>query len=267
MQDTWQTRQLNRKPEILALLESDPLYAAYAIGDLEPGMFEQCAWAGAERDGRLQALVLHFRGLEPPALFLMGPSDGLRATLKLELCPQRVYLTCREEHLALSREFYYWDEIIPMWRMALQPQRFRPVAGDCIRLTPDHIDNLQELYAHGGADAFHFYQLQQGVFHGLALGGQLVAAAGTHLVSPTYSIAAVGNVFTHPDHRGHGYGTQATSAVVRELLERGIRSIVLNVSQDNEIAVHLYERLGFERYCPFFEGRADSRKSGCAGPC
>ena len=58
MQGSWQTRQLNRKPEILALLESDRLYAAYAIGDLEPGLFEQCAWAGAEREGRLQALAL-----------------------------------------------------------------------------------------------------------------------------------------------------------------------------------------------------------------
>jgi predicted GNAT family acetyltransferase len=85
---------------------------------------------------------------------------------------------------------------------------------------------------------------------------QLVAVAGTHLVSPTYNVAAVGNVFTHPNYRGRGFGTATTSAVVDELLESGIRDIVLNVSRGNAIAVRLYERLGFERYCPFLEGPA-----------
>jgi predicted GNAT family acetyltransferase len=86
----------------------------------------------------------------------------------------------------------------------------------------------------------------------------LVAAAGTHLVSATYGVAAVGNVFTHPDHRGQGYGTVTTSAVVAELLRRGIRDVILNVGQDNAGAIGIYERLGFERYCPFLEGPAQS---------
>ncbi len=47
-----------------------------------------------------------------------------------------------------------------------------------------------------------------------------------------------------------------TGAVVAELLQRGIETIVLNVSQDNAIAIALYERLGFRRVCPFFEGPA-----------
>jgi ribosomal protein S18 acetylase RimI-like enzyme len=260
MPEVWRTRQLNDKAEILAFLQRDPLYAAYAIGDLEPGMFELCTWAGAERDGRLQALVLHFRGMQPPALLLIGDSDGLRATLEQALYPRRVYLTFRSEHLSVSRELYQWDEVMPMWRMVLQPRRFRPVAGECMRLTPADIEDLRALYAHGGADAFQFYQLQQGVFCGLAVGGQLVAAAGTHLVSPSYGVAAVGNVFTHPAHRGHGHGAQVTSAVVCALLGQGIDDIVLNVHQDNIVAVHLYEKLGFERYCPFFEGLARARE-------
>ena len=75
-------------------------------------------------------------------------------------------------------------------------------------------------------------------------------------MSPTYNLAAVGNIYTHPDFRGNGYGTQTTSAVVSELIRQGIEDIVLNVEQDNLLANHLYERLGFERYCPFYEGPA-----------
>jgi len=257
----WKASELTDRSQILAYLQTDRLYAAYAIGDLEPGMFEQSTWAGAEQKGRLQALVLHFRGLRLPALFLMGDLDGLRTILKHVLCPEMVYLTCRPEHLAMTRGFYVWDETMPMWRMVLQPTRFRPVKGDCLRLGPMHSQQLTELYTLGGGSAFGPAQMQQGVFYGVLLDGCLVAAAGTHVVSLTYGVAAVGSVFTHPDYRGRGYGTVTTSAVVAELLQRGIRDIVLNVSQDNAVAIRIYERLGFERYCPFLEGPAFAQKA------
>ena len=171
----------------------------------------------------------------------------------------KVYLTCLAGHLPMIRRFYDWDEMIPMWRMVLQPASFRPVPGDCLRLMPGHTGQLTELFALGGGDAFNAAQLEQGVFYGILAEGQLVATAGTHLVSPTYSVAAVGNVFTHPDHRGQGYATVTTSGVVAELLKLGIRDIVLNVSQANADAIRIYERLGFERCCPFLEGVASAK--------
>jgi predicted GNAT family acetyltransferase len=144
-----------------------------------------------------------------------------------------------------------------MWRMVLQPDRFRAMADGCVPLMCDHAERLTALYAHGKGNAFNSKQVPGGAFHGVFEDDKLVAAAGTHLISPTYGVAAVGNVFTHPDCRGRGYATAVTSAVVTELLSRGIRDIVLNVDQRNESAIRIYERLGFERYCPFFEGMAD----------
>jgi ribosomal protein S18 acetylase RimI-like enzyme len=264
----WKAGELIDRAQILAYLQTDRLYAAYAIGDLEPGMFEQCAWAGAETMNRLQALVLLFRGLEPPALFLMGHSGGLAAVLQNVPFPNSVYLTCREDHLALTRDFYRWEQTIPMWRMVLPPEHFRPAQGDCSRLRPSLSDQLAKLYALGGGGAFDLTQMQHGTFYGVLVDGQLVAVAGTHLVSPTYGVAAVGNVFTHPSYRGQGYGTATTSAVVAELLRRGIRDVILNVGQDNTAAIRIYERLGFARYCAFLEGpasyrsRADRRTKG-----
>ncbi len=253
----WKSSKLTDKSQILAFLETDRLYAAYAIGDLEPGMFAQSAWAGAERDGRMEALVLHFCGLKPPALFLMGDADGLRAILEDVLCPEWVYLTCRTKHLPVACDFYEWNETILMWRMVLRPACFRPVGGDCVRLTSAHSDQLTQLYALGGGNSFGPAQVPFGVFYGIFADGQLVAAAGTHLVSPTYSVAAVGNIFAHSDYRGRGYGTATTSAVVAELVRRDIRDVVLNVDQKNESAIRIYEYLGFERYCPFLEGTAN----------
>jgi predicted GNAT family acetyltransferase len=126
-------------------------------------------------------------------------------------------------------------------------------------LRPAQIAQINALFERGGGLAFSPAQVEMGVFYGVLELGRLVAVAGTHLVSPSYSVAAIGNVFTHPDHRGRGYGTLATRAVAAELQRRGIREIVLNVAQVNATALHIYDKLGFERYCPFLEGPATKR--------
>jgi GNAT superfamily N-acetyltransferase len=255
------TISLTDKSHIQAYLETDRLYAAYAIGDLESGLFEDCEWNGAVAADRLEALSLHYYGLVPPVLFVIGSVSGLRTILGHVSSPRQVYLTCREEHLPLMREFYAWERVIPMSRMVLPPASFSPIEGHCLRLGTIHAEQLVTLYAlGGGAVAFSPSQIASGVFYGAFEGGQLVAAAGTHLVSPTYGVAAVGNVFTHPEYRGLGYGSATTTAVVAELLELGIRDVILNVGQENERAIRVYERLGFERYCPFLEGLASTRR-------
>jgi GNAT superfamily N-acetyltransferase len=157
----------------------------------------------------------------------------------------------------VTHEFYAWERVIPMFRMVLPPASFSPVEGHCLRLGTRHAEQLLGLYAlGGGAVAFSPSQIAGGVFYGAIADGQLVAAAGTHLVSPTYGVAAVGNVFTHPEYRGLGYGSATTTAVVAELLAGDILDVVLNVGQGNGRAIRVYERLGFERYCPFLEGPA-----------
>jgi len=268
----WTTTRLTDKAAILSFLETDRGYAAYLIGDLEPALFADCTWAGATRTGRgdaqmgrVEALVLHYRGLDPAAFVLMGEPEGLRAILNHALAPERVYLTCRPERLDLTREFYTWDEITPMWRMVLSPAHFKPtwdVPDQAILapLRPAHIAQINELFVLGGGLAFSPAQVELGVFYGVLDEGALVAVAGTHLVSPTYSVAAIGNVFTHPDYRRRGYGTLATSAVSAELRRRGIQTVVLNVAQENALALRIYEKLGFERYCPFLEGPATKRQ-------
>jgi GNAT superfamily N-acetyltransferase len=222
-------------------------------------MFEDCTWWGAGRGGQIESLTLLYRGLTPPALLLMGNVDGLRAILDGDRFPERVYLTCRPPGVQTTRAFYRWERETAMWRMVLpssQRARPRPVAVDCTPLMPAHAEQLTRLFALGGGLAFSPQQIARGVFFGVLVAGQVVAVAGTHLVSPTYSVAGIGNIFTHPDYRERGYGTATTSAVVNELLRRGIGDVILNVAQDNGPAIRIYERLGFERYCPFHEGPA-----------
>jgi len=247
-----QVRALTDKKQILAFLQQDRTYAAYAIGDLESSLFTQCQWFGAEDDGKMQALTLFFTGLQPPALFTLGDIAGVAAILASALQPKRAYFTCPAEHLPVVEAFYALDEIEHMFRMAIAPADFRPFPGPTINLEFSHLDALRQLYRLGGGDAFAPYQLREGIYYGIEVGGQLVSVAGTHLISPTFGVAAVGNVFTHPDHRRRGYGTACTSHVVEDLLAQDL-DVVLNVNQENIEAIGVYERLGFRKYCPYIE--------------
>ena len=264
----WQIKTLTDKKGILAFLEQDRIYAAYAIGDLEPSLFAQCQWFGAEYNGETQALALFFTGLRPPALFTMGDGDGVAAILDSALQPRRAYFTCPAEHLPVVEAYYALNEIEEMFRMAIAPADFRRVPDPAVKLDLSHLDALRQLYRLGGGDAFAPYQLRDGVYYGIEADNHLVSAAGTHLVSPTVGVAAVGNIFTHPDHRRRGYGTACTSQVVEELLAlrqavvvslsnhqdktQGL-DIVLNVNRENAEAIGIYEKLGFGKYCPYIE--------------
>jgi len=230
MNGTWIAREITDKVRILEYLETDRLYAAYAIGDLEPGLFAECTWGGAERDGRLRAIGLHFCGLEPAAFFLMGDPEGVRMVLRDALHPERVYLTCRAEHLPAVGESYAWEgEPRSMWRMALRRRDIPQGEKDCVRMTAGHAEQIRKLIAQGDISGFAAAQIQQGVFYGIYEDELLVSAAGTHLVSPNYGVAGVGNIVTHPEYRGRGYGQAAVGAVLAELVRIGIRDIVLNV--------------------------------------
>jgi predicted GNAT family acetyltransferase len=144
-----------------------------------------------------------------------------------------------------------------MWRMVLKPEDF-PGGEDqgCVALTRDDSDRLRDLFGEhpDRPDSFHPSQLDRGVFRAIAEGQELVAVAGTHVVSDWASVAAVGSVYTRPDRRGRGYGRKASAAVAADLLRRGIRTIVLNVAMDNAPALAVYRRLGFMPFCGYYEG-------------
>ena len=106
-------------------------------------------------------------------------------------------------------------------------------------------------------DAFDAGQLENGVFFGIRRNGGLVAAAGTHVIGRAAGVAAVGNVFTHPDHRRRGYGRRVSAAVVEALLGQGVDTIVLNVAMANDSALGLYRGLGFWPFCGYHEGVGD----------
>jgi GNAT superfamily N-acetyltransferase len=260
---------------IYAFLSRDPLLTAYAIGDLEPPYFERCSWMLACREGTSRSLALLYRGLHPPVLLTLGEPAGVAAIFARLALPQQVAMSAQAAHLALFQAAYDFsgDRIRPMVRMSVAPHDFRPrglgpmpdgPVARVRRLGPADCPAIEALILAGGAsapDAFDPSQVEAGVFYGVDLAQNgLVALAGTHLVATSswpaqqwFGVAAVGNIYTHPAFRGHGYGQAATSAVTGELLRRGLL-VVLNVERDNAAAIQLYHKLGYREHSSFFEG-------------
>ncbi len=92
---------------------------------------------------------------------------------------------------------------------------------------------------------------------------QLVAAAGTHVLSEQKRIAAIGAVFVRADSRGSSLGTQVTLGVLERLGGR-VDSVGLNTSRDNVAARRIYERLGFAPILPFEEAEIGGLGDGDA---
>jgi ribosomal protein S18 acetylase RimI-like enzyme len=244
---------------VRAILESDRPWAAYALGDLSPGLVEHAEWFATDDDS---ALLLLYRGFDPPVLFTLGQPDRVDQLLD-EIEAPALSLQVRPEILspmsALSTRFVqHW--VRPMWRMTMMPDHYRPVdAADVTPLGVEDLDAVVSLFTDGAADgeAPHFFfpsMLRQGIFRGIWEGSALVAAAGTHMVVPMCGVCAIGNVYVRRDRRRRGLAARVTSAVVAAALEGALPTIVLNVSEDNDAAARVYAALGFRRYCSFVEG-------------
>jgi RimJ/RimL family protein N-acetyltransferase len=252
---------------IRSLLETDRPWAAYALGDLAPGFAEYAEWL-AEREGHGQAsgggpaLALLYRAFETPVLVTLGDPQSVARLLDEIKNEPKMYLSIRPEILPLVKARWRVVQETAMWRMIVTPEAFRPAStAGVVRLSVADLPALHRLYADGALsgqapDFFNAEMLTQGVFFGIYEGEELIASAGTHLVVPVESVAAVGNVYTRRDRRGQGLAARAASAVTAALLEMRLRTVALNVSQRNIPAIRVYERLGYTRYCPFYEGVA-----------
>ncbi len=245
---------------VRSILTADPIWAAYAIADLQPAFAPHCRWLVDE-----EGLVLLFDGLTPTVLMSVGSPTALATVLTeaAEPLPDQVYLSIREEHEAVIGQFYdnSADRRL-MVRMALPAVvTLPPTDPDAVRLTVDDAPRLRQLYTHGGPftpDAFDPYQLDGGIFFGLAdETGALAAVGGTHIVNRGEGVAAIGNIYTRPDCRGRGYARRITAAIVNAAQADGITNLVLNVDTRNHVARSLYESLGFVVHCSFVEGVAE----------
>ena len=245
-------RQTTDRELLREFLGQDRLYAAYAICDLEEREFGRTRWGAAYDGDDLIAVGMEYTGPTPQPLFVLGRADGINAVLRDVIRPRAAYIAARTEMLSAVEAHYRVDPGPQMVRMWVDRAHFRPYPATVQRLLPVEIGELNRLYQLGFASWLPSGAIADGVYYGMRVNGQLVAAAGTHVVSPSSRLAVVGNVLTHLDYRGRGFATAVTGAVTAELL-RFCDQIVLNVRADNPPAINAYRRLGYIEHARFEE--------------
>lgn len=119
----------------------------------------------------------------------------------------------------------------------------------------DH-DEVVALHATDPGAVFFVRSMWRGGRHVGArdVDGQLVAAAGTHVLDRAHRVAAIGAVLTHPAHRGRGLAAVVVHALAERLLAEGL-TVGLNVRDTNAPARRVYDRLGFRRVHGYEEAR------------
>jgi len=248
-------------PALAALLARDPAWAAYLIADLAPPYAEHSTWFLAD-----DAVVLLYRAFVIPVITVFGPATEAASLWREALAEIReaplLFAVCLPEHRAFVESSVSFLEAHPMFRMRLIGTPAE--AGPATRLGPADLAALRGLYEDGAArqeipDFFEDSMVDAGIYYGVRDAGELVAVAGTHVLTPR--AAAVGNVYVRHDARRRGLAARVTAAVARELRRREIETVVLNVRQDNTTAIRVYEKLGFVVHGEFLEGFARPRQA------
>jgi ribosomal protein S18 acetylase RimI-like enzyme len=231
----------------------------YQIGDLDDHYRPYATWYGLKAGAGLQAVALLYQGLTLPALLALGPPDDHHlATLLRSIAPKlpsSCYAHLSPGMVDVIEEYFNVDPHGEYLKMGLVESvaigRIDTSPVLALDMSDEH--DLQELYE--AAYPGHWFEsrmLQLGKYFGIRRQQRLVSAAGTHIHSPSYRVATIGNIVTHPEHRGLGLATAVTARLCLEL-KADVDHIGLNVKTDNYAAISCYQRLGFRAVARYFE--------------
>lgn len=244
--------------EVRAFFERDRFVSAYALADLDHANVDTARWWVARRERDIVAAALLVEILPFRPCFAMGETEGLAAIFRGIGEPRLIVAAPPAARLAIEQT-YRFERADRMQRMVVDLPSFRPrIVHEVRRLGPDDLADVIELYGEASRSYFTAERLRREIYCAVYLDGRIAAAAGTHVRSTDADIAAVGNVLTRMPYRGRGMATSATSAVTEAALAEH-RDVVLNVREDNTVAISVYERLGYRPHARFLEGPAVRR--------
>jgi RimJ/RimL family protein N-acetyltransferase len=247
------------KDEIAACLRRNGPARFYELGDLDDFDWLHTRWFGMRTDGVLDEVVLLYT--EPVVPVLLAIADAadrpMRALLDaiVDTLPPTLYAHATPSLVPVLERRFRVVGPQPHVKLALtRTDLLGACAVDAEQLRPDDLDEIEAFYRAAYPDTwFSPRMLATGRYVGIRRDGRLACVAGVHVYSPTWRVAALGNVATHPRHRGKGLAQGACARLCELLLHDGIETIALNVRRDNAAARTAYARLGFEQVAEYIE--------------
>jgi RimJ/RimL family protein N-acetyltransferase len=249
---------VHAKAEIEAFARKNPFLHIFEIGDLDDFFWPYTIWYGWQEQGEIQQLALIYTAFETPALlaFADPPHEQMPNLLKalLPLLPRRIFAQVDPNSIDIFADSYHIESQGLLWKMALVDvvNMASVDTSAVIQFSDSDLEALEEFYSDAyPTNVFSARMLQTGRYYGIRQDKAIISAAGVHVYSPAYRVAALGNVSTQPEFRGRGLAAQVCAKLCQVLYAEGINQIGLNVKADNPTAIALYQRLGFEKVAEF----------------
>jgi ribosomal protein S18 acetylase RimI-like enzyme len=244
---------LHDKDTIETFLRGNVFLNIYSLGDLDDFFWPYTTWYGLTDSADIKAIALMYTGGSLPCLHALAEDDKAIYTEELLRCLIPILPRCFHAHLMsgsenILAECFHLRPYGRHERMALTDKSLLESidTSEAEELSMSDLDEIMSLFEKGyPGNFFEPRMLETKKYFGIRQSGELVSAAGVHVYSARYRVAALGNITTHPDYRGRGYGKTVTARVCQSLLH-DIEHIGLNVKADNISAIKCYERLGFE---------------------
>jgi RimJ/RimL family protein N-acetyltransferase len=253
---------------IETFLRRNTLMNIYQIGDLDPFFRPFSTWYALEQEGDIKAMVLLYTGLSLASVLALAAPNyvPLQQLLKglIDELPDHFYAHLTPGAEAVLLKSYQLDSHGEHLKMGLETRNahWETTSPEVVNLGVDDVAALLNLYRKGyPGNWFDQRMLETGKYFGVRRDNQLVAAAGIHVFSARYRVAALGNIVTDPECRGQGLATMVTARLCQEL-SRDTDHIGLNVKSDNLPAISCYRRLGFHEVGRYSEYMVTGRKTG-----
>ncbi|GIF00756.1 GNAT family N-acetyltransferase [Paractinoplanes rishiriensis] len=139
----------------------------------------------------------------------------------------------------------------PGWEMAVSVPGVQMVGHgmtgvddpEAVVLSETDVPEILDLVERAKPGPFRKRTIELGRYLGIRENGRLIAMAGERFRQPGWT--EVSGVCTDPEHQGRGLGARLTLALAASILGRGELPF-LHAAADNDRAIRLYERLGFE---------------------
>lgn len=243
--------QITNRDLLAEYFRQDIYLHLYSLGDLDDFYWPHTQYYGIKTRSGLDKVVLIYRGDGLPVLLALstpGKLDSDYIQQLIKLLPDQVYA-----HLSPGLEDHFCKSYTILdhgqhYKMGLEDYSIIPKidTNGTVPISDVDLEEVDNLYQISYPDhSFDPRMVQSGQYIGYRKNNQLLCIGGVHVYSPTYGVAALGNITTHPDFRNQGLARVVTAKICA-LLKNKTNTIGLNVKSDNNAAVHLYQSLGFK---------------------